>query len=280
MMIGSVVCMLLPSRLTNCVDHLFSAMVSPLSGDTRNLALSVTDKSNNFGTVEIPVEQYQKLQQENRRNRNRFISLWQELCYQRELTERLTGLRQRFGMSRVDFIAAFVTGSDSSNNRQIMILDQSRHVKPGQIVLSSTGLRSRPGDDPGDPVNDVYQNAVVGQISQIGLSTSSVQLITDPQSKLKVVIVPVDRPGGKRASGILNGLGMGRLSVSMVPITYPVKAGDAVLLCAGRETLPVEMLVGFVKSRKHGDPPVIWEIQVTPAVNLNELREVVVVISR
>jgi len=280
MMIGSVIFMLLPSRLTNRADHLFSAMVSPLSGDTRNLALSVTDKSNNFGTVKIPVEQYQKLQQENLRNHNRFISLWQELRYQRELTEQMTGLRQFFGMSRVDFVASFVTGSDSNNNRQIMILDQSRHVQPGQIVLSSTGLRSGRGDDPEDPVNDIYQNAVVGRIIDVGLSTSSMQLITDPQSRLKVVIVPADRPGENRVSGILNGLGMGRLSVSMVPITSPVEVGDAVLICAGRETLPIEILVGYVKSRKHGNPPVIWQIEVTPAVNLNKLREVVIVISR
>ena len=135
-------------------------------------------------------------------------------------------------------------------------------------------MRSGPDDDPDDPVNDIYQNAVVGRIIDVGLSTSSMQLLTDPKSRLKVVIVPVDRQGGARVNGILNGLGMGRLSVSMVPITSPVEVGDAVLICAGRDILPIEMLVGFVKSRKPGtDPPVIWQIEVTPAVELNQLRE-------
>jgi len=138
-MVGAFLCLLLPSSFTGRGDHFFSYLVNPFSKGSRKLSLAVTDKLRQSGEEVVSPRTYQRLKQEYLRERNLRINMSEELVYHKRLAERLTGLRQKFGLERagVKFILGYVTGNDTSNQREVKLLDVGSidKVSPGQIVL-------------------------------------------------------------------------------------------------------------------------------------------------
>ena len=71
------------------------------------------------------------------------------------------------------------------------------------------------------------------------------------------------------------------MEVTLVSANYAVKVGDAVMVRADGDVLPVEMVLGYVRSCRHAEQqPWMWQIEVTPAVDLQNLRQVIVVVNR
>jgi len=269
-MIGAVVCFLLPLRVTNSVDHVLSMLVTPFSKGSRDLAVPI-NKLRRDRSSGISAKSYQQLE-------NQFVNTRQELRYYQKLTEQLSMVRQQLGLERVKFIVARVTGSDTSNLREVKYLDRgaSDQVQMGQAVLSC--VETAKGGDGKAEAKDIYRMAVVGQIvGEAGKVTSNLQLVSDPGFCQKVVIEPNWQRGENwRAEGLLKGKGMGQIEVTMISTRDPVQPGDTVL--SQLKDLSVEMIIGTVMScRPQENNRVEWQISVRPAVDLYNLREVVVV---
>ncbi len=270
LMIGAVVCFLLPLRVTNSVDHVLSMLVTPFSKGSRDLAVPI-NKLRRDRSSGISAKSYQQLE-------NQFVNTRQELRYYQKLTEQLSMVRQQLGLERVKFIVARVTGSDTSNLREVKYLDRgaSDQVQMGQAVLSC--VETAKGGDGKAEAKDIYRMAVVGQIvGEAGKVTSNLQLVSDPGFCQKVVIEPNWQRGENwRAEGLLKGKGMGQIEVTMISTRDPVQPGDTVL--SQLKDLSVEMIIGTVMScRPQENNRVEWQISVRPAVDLYNLREVVVV---
>jgi len=286
LMATAVVCLLLPGQLTNKLDHFFWFLMSPLSQGSRNLTLSVTGRLQEQAREPVTAEQHQALQEQYQRAVNFLANTEQELRYQKDWVERLSGLPEPFSLERMELITAQVTGSDTSSSRQIKQLDRGslHQVKIGQVALGAIGSRDVDSQTE-DFINQVYQMAVIGRVSDVGVSTSRMQLINDPKFTVPVVVVPgYERRENWRARGIMLGKEMGIIEITMIDTTYPVEVGDTVLVAGGnhnftadRSPLPVDMVVGFVKSCRRGKNPVMWRIAVKSAVDLTKLNKVIIV---
>jgi len=281
LMVGSFVCLLLPSRLTNKLDHLCTSLIAPFSKSSRDLTLVVSAPLRHGAEQQVSAKDYQDLQQEYHLAQNRLVNVSQELRYQKEQAQQLAGLRQQLSMEQVNFLSAHITGSDTGNVSHVKILDQGsmQQVSAGQIALGVVHSEGADGDgDSGDSVPDIYQMAVVGRIIDTALGTSRLQLITDARFQVPVEIRPRwNRQQNWRVKGIMKGRGTWDMTVELVSANYPVMAGDPVLIRAGTDTLPETMLIGFVHQCKRDDKnAVLWQVEVEPAVDLNNLRKVII----
>jgi len=261
--------MMLPARFTNGLDQMFSRLLWPFSKSSHEITLAATDK---FPSQPSPTVSFQKYQQLE----NELIYSQSQLRKIQKINNELAGLRRRFALDRVDFITAYIIGSDSSTLHQVRKLDQGadHYVARGQMVLAAVGKKQNLSSA------DKAQLAVVGKISEVGSQTASLQLLTDPGFILPVIIQPRwDRKQNWRARGVLQSIGMHRIVVTMVSTKQPVKVGDIVLARAGKNSsLTTDILLGTVRYCRPDDRnPVMWRIQVQPAVDLPNLRQVVVI---
>ena len=121
----------------------------------------------------------------------------------------------------------------------------------------------------GYPVVDGH--AIVGQVIAVTPSTSTVLLLTDSTSGIDAMIQ------SDRATGIVKGVGDGRLSMRYVVKSSVVKPGDKVVTSGLDGVYPKGRLIGTVA---RVEPPLdmFKRIEVKPGMDLFRLEEVLVLI--
>ncbi len=303
LMLLSMLLMLMPGRWTAGFDHVVSRLVGPVSRQGRNMSLSVTEKLNLSKPRVVPLRAYQYVY-------NKVLNQQQQLNHLRQINAELSGVRQLFGLDRSKKIVAYITGGDTSNAREILKLDCGFNdgLRVGQIALGAawygrpgveglTGVKGAGGlkgikdaRSVGDVVGNrgaggsavgvdkLYSMCMIGRVVDVGGHSASLQLITDLAFSMPVIIRPrMDRRQNWVANGIMQGQGAGLLAVKMVETSYPVKRGDVVFARSDGELLPANVLIGVVQSCRRDDKdPVLWKIDVQPEVDINSLRDVVV----
>ena len=275
LMVVSLLLLLLPHRVTDRLGHVVSRVVGPLSLGARQMSLAVTEQLPTAGRVQVSSEQYNHIKRQFERMASELANVRAELRRQQELNVTLSGLRSEFGLARARLVVAEVTGSASSDWSQTLYLNRGSAdgVREGQLALGVV-CGATNGNQPAEPVYHV-----VGRVKTAGARTAYLQLVTDPDFSLPVFIVPGwDRNEDWRAEGQLYGREMGYTAVGFISVEHPVRAGDAVLACSDPSCLPVEMLVGWVRSCRPDDKnPVLWQINVAPAAQLHSLEQVIIV---
>ncbi|KPK77333.1 MAG: hypothetical protein AMJ79_03610 [Phycisphaerae bacterium SM23_30] len=272
LMLFCVVLLLLPfpKWFTDLPARGLWLLLEPISSGGRYFAQRIGNDSTSLASETVSAQRHRQAEIE-------IYNLRQQLRHARDLNAQLSDLDQQFGLAPVRLIPAQVAGSDSASWRDILLLNRSG-LQPGQIALSGTGLTG-PQNPRTDNWNEsLYQMCVVGHIKDDRTDTFKLQLLTDADFSLPVFIEPRwDRAENWRANGHLNGQGMGQIEVILVKTDFPVRIGDAVLACSDSEKLPVEILIGFVKScRRHPNNPIFWQITAEPALPLESLRHVII----
>ena len=128
---------------------------------------------------------------------------------------------------------------------------QDQGVKKGMPVLAGGGIVGR--------IVDAYPHH------------SKVMLIVDRNSGGDAMVQRT------RVRGILQGKGGNRCSLDYVPKSADVQAGDLVLASGLGGVFPKGLVFGKVSQADKKTPGVFQEIEVTPAVDLSALEEVLVV---
>ncbi len=277
LMAFSFILVLLPKSLTERVDHLVTDLLSPFSNKARQWSLSVSEKLP-FNNKEYATDSETDLRQALETYEIKLIHLSKELERLRDSNSKLAGLRQTFGMSRVSFILSDVVGSDIKGRKAYLNQGEAEGAKVGQIVLgmfqrNQQGLNATSQDD-------VYQMCVVGRIDSVSKHSSKLRLVNDPGFRLPVLVEPsIKRLDEGRANGVLEGLPMGEVSVKMIEVKgNDIRVGDPVMACSDPRLLPIEMVIGYVKSCEPDKiNPVMWQISVEPVVDLHTLKQVVIV---
>lgn len=128
---------------------------------------------------------------------------------------------------------------------------------------------------------------VVGRIVEAGRWTSSLQYITEPGFRARAVIGRVDSngPTGDRfsfgAEGLLEGRSdlnqNGRCELAQIPATEQVDVGMSVY-SPPRDAVDAPMLFGHVASAELPPGALHWVITVNPAVDVNQLRSVEIIV--
>jgi rod shape-determining protein MreC len=180
-----------------------------------------------------------------------------------EAIEDLVELKKRTPADTVG--ARVIAASVSSFFRVLRIrIDRGqREVEPGMAVFTAEGL--------------------VGRVAAVYGGHADVMLITDPQSRVDVV---VPRTGGR---GILLGLGEGdRYRCRIKDVERPsepnaadgtIKVGDEVVTSGLGAAFPGGMTVGKVSKVTTKDYGMFQEVEVEPAVELATLRAVMVLLA-
>ena len=178
-----------------------------------------------------------------------------EIRYQEALQAlpRLEGLLQLKKEVSQPVTGARVIAYDPSLWSRCALINQGldRGVKRGMPVLAPGGI--------------------VGRIVETYPHYAKVMLIVDRNSGADAMVQRT------RVRGILQGKGGNRCSLDFVPKSAEVQEGDLVLASGLGGIFPRGMLFGKVSAANNKTPGVFQEIEVTPAVDLAILEEVLVV---
>jgi rod shape-determining protein MreC len=197
-----------------------------------------------------------RVQQENAALRQRLQEYAQKEAGYQEALQGLTRLEALLDLKRQ--VALPVTGArviayDSSLWSRCALIDkgEGQGVKWGLPVLAPAGI--------------------VGRVVEAFPNYAKVMLIVDRNSGADAMIQRL------RVRGILQGKGGNRCSLDYVPKTADVQVGDLVLASGLGGIYPKGLIFGKVTQANRKIPGVFQEIEVTPAVDLSALEEVVVV---
>ncbi len=123
----------------------------------------------------------------------------------------------------------------------------------------------------GMPVCD--QNGIIGQISECGLTSSVVRLITDEGSSVSAMIQ------SSRAQGMLVGQPDGSLSLTLVGTDQQVAVGDTVITSGLGGVYPKGLPIGTVTSVEKSSGALYYTINVQLFNTSNTFEEVIVITS-
>jgi rod shape-determining protein MreC len=187
---------------------------------------------------------------------NYIANLLQQLDQAHRRVEDLAGIRNRLPLEGADLMGSDVVTSTIKDSFCELIINRGREdgVAVGQFVL---------GD-----------NSIVGTICDVSARQGRVRLFTDPDSALEVEII------GSDVYRVLTGAGKDTAKISMVPADeYAVKVGDWVFVRKTPGFLDSAMIVGIVdQCIRDTDSPLLWDITVKPACDLEKLNTVAVII--
>jgi len=191
---------------------------------------------------------------EHNRLQNHLANVMQQLYQEHKKVEKLSGLRSRFPLEGADLVVADVIRASTGGQSEIIInrgKNDNDDLAKGQFVL---------GD-----------NSIIGTISDVSSRTARVRLFTDSASKIAVKI------GKLNIDRIMQGGGSNSATVRM--IKHKVKTGDEVFARKKPGLLDTPMIIGKVAGcQRNKESPLLWDITVEPACNIEALNDVAVII--
>lgn len=118
----------------------------------------------------------------------------------------------------------------------------------------------------------VTDRGVVGRLVEVYPTSAKALLLTDVNSGVAV------RTEGdeSRASGLVRGIGDGRLMLQYVPQEETIRQGDVVLTSGVGGTFPPGLVIGSISQIRQSDVSVFQEALVEPAVRARNLERVYV----
>ncbi|OHB58987.1 MAG: hypothetical protein A2Y12_19645 [Planctomycetes bacterium GWF2_42_9] len=252
LLLGSLLCLLLPQSLTKRVNLAFLGIYKVIPSLGTSIPLASVSPN---GPVTITGE-YKKLQNEYQQLQNHCANLWAELANEHDKAQKLSGIRTRFpSLAGAAIITADVITSQAATG-------------PGQLVINRGSADNLKKDQ-----FVIADNAVIGRIAEISSRTAIVNLITS-----KRITVPVEVAGTK-VPRKMTGDGKSAAKISLLQKKYPVKQGTLVYTCKMPGYIDVPFVIGKVsKCRVDADNPLLWDIAVTPAVNIETVSTISVVI--
>jgi rod shape-determining protein MreC len=149
-------------------------------------------------------------------------------------------------------MAAQVIGTSGSEHSKLVYIDKgaSDGIRPDMAVITPQGI--------------------VGKVIRVFSGTAQVLLINDEQGGIGAIL---ER---SRLQGIVRGTPSGTLILHNIMNDEKVTVGEMVLASGGDRVFPKGMPIGQVKTIRNG-PDIFFDIEVTPAADLNKLEEVLVI---
>ncbi len=243
MLVGFIL-LFAPQELTNKFQFAYARIFHwPLSTG-RSISLSVHKKRSLTDVVSR--RKYNKLQ-------NHLANVIQWLQQERQKVEKLSGLRDRSVWKGVNFVSADIITFSDRSNKLIINRGENDGLAKSQFVL---------GD-----------NSIIGTISDVDHRTARVRLVTDPGSKIAIMITE------SNINGLMQGNGNNSAKVKFLSRKHKIKIGDVVCACKKPGFLDIPMIVGAVaQCEEDNENPLLWDITVKPACDIQRLDTVAVVI--
>lgn len=195
---------------------------------------------------------YRRLSKENRLLKEKLNFITTQLVQLREAQQENERLNALFSFKKKMQFATMpvkVIGKDSSNWTNTLILDKGKldGIVVDTPVVSSAGL--------------------VGKIIETGQKSSRAILLTDPNSRVSVIVQRT------REEGILYGLGRNLCRLRYLPVGAEVKSGDFVVSSGFGGVYPKGLLVGTVVKVGVEDDGLSSYAIIKPQVELEKIEE-------
>ena len=273
----SAVFVCLPAKFTDKANFAISGIINLVSSKPYSLA---AETSSQIEEVIEPNDEYNSLLQRYNSILNELNNTQSEVEYQRRHIEELSNIRSEFSFGRATLVRAHITAEDTSISRNCKIINRGSRdgVRPGLYALASNEVTAE-ADFADRPNYAVWKSAVAGKVIDVGLTSSTVQMINDPAFTESVIVKAAHgRNVDFESEGIIYYEGKGVIKVKHVETTCPVKPGDPIFLKASEKTMPIDVIIGYVESCNYNpDNAVLWNITVQPAIDLNDIKDVILV---
>ena len=223
-------------------------IVSPFIRVTAVTIQGITGTWKDYVDLRAVREENKRLQLETTMLKRRLDQL-QDQAVETQRLERLLAMRQS---SRAQFLTARVVGKDATNWFKTVLLDRGslEGIRRNQPALAPDGL--------------------VGRVVEVTLTSSRVQLLTDPVSAVGGLIRRT------RVTGIVSGnLGAGA-RVRYLPLMADVAVGDEVVTSGMGGVFPKGILIGRITSVERKSGALFQEATLQSAVDLSRLEEVLI----
>jgi len=171
---------------------------------------------------------------------------------EQERLERLLNFREAY--PSVNMLAAEVIGANADASSQTLYINR--------------GQRDGLARDMGV----ITPDGIVGKTLEVFAGTAQVLLINDKESGVGAMLA------SSRTHGVVKGLGQAQLRMDYVPNDEKMSNGEAVVTSGDDQIFPKDLPIGTVAGASAGNPFKIIFIQ--PAVRLDRLEEVLVLLSR
>ncbi|MCK5343367.1 MAG: rod shape-determining protein MreC [Candidatus Heimdallarchaeota archaeon] len=235
-----------PQNLTNKLQFAFVRVFNKPLSICRNFTLMTSNQQSLSNIVDR--NKYIRLQ-------NHLANNIQWLRQERQNVEKLSGLRNRSIWEGVSFVLADVITAFTDISRNEFIINRGKNdgLAKGQFVLGN--------------------NSIVGTISDLDAHIARVQLLTDPRSRITVKIGELD------LQCIMQGNGNDSARIQLISKKYKIENGDIIYVQKKPGFLDIPMIAGIVVQCKTDDEnPLLWEIKVKPACDIQRLKSVTVII--
>jgi rod shape-determining protein MreC len=234
-----------PKNLTNQFSFAFFRIFQwPLSIG-RNFALSAPTQE---PIEDVPDRELSKY-------KNHIANLEQTIKQQNQNFQKLFGLYNNPVWANVDLaLAGVITATISGSRNELHInCRKTTGLAKGLFILAD--------------------NSIVGTISDVLSHTAIVKLFTDSTSKVAVQIGDLEVPL------MMHGNGNNTAKVMLLPRKYKVKKGDRVFVCRKPGFIDAPMIIGQItECKRDSKEPLLWDITVKPACDVENLKEVYVII--
>ena len=172
-----------------------------------------------------------------------------------------------------NLLEARILGKEITNKpyaKQILKIGSREGVSKENLVLEAEELLVDQGNQQGISVDQMVLTGrtLLGRITQAGLHTSTLQLITDPGFRSRVHIYPAesDEPSAS-GEGVLTGSKNNDYCIlKFVPTTQPVSVGDDIYTKETTGSLPSPVYIGKIVEASHQQDEQFWSIKVQPAM--------------
>ena len=245
-MLAGLIFLFAPQNVTNKFQFAFARIFRWPISISRSISLS-TRTPQPLGDF-VSRREYNQLQ-------NHLTNVIEQLNQEHKRVEELSAMRTRLplqgaGLVPADVIRPAIGGLQS---RLIINRGSSDGVSVGQFVL---------GD-----------NSIIGVVCDVTNREAQVKLFTDPASRLEVKIP------GSNIYRIMHGDGNVTAKIPMVSTRYKIKPGDRIIARKKPGLLDAPMIVARVlRCTKDDERPLLWDITVEPACDLERLEDVAVII--
>lgn len=282
LLLGAAVCLLLPAPLTRWMMNLVQVLV-PFQDAATRASDSVSDAVSAAVAPPVPRAEHESTLARNQALEHTVTALRTKIDGLERTNQELAAIRRGGMPGRL--IPARVVAREVLAWRESDLLDAGtlRGIRASASVISdhfAVNLGVTDGAAAGQAV--LAAEVFVGTIEYAGTHTARVRRVTDPATRMAVLVAPPDH-GPLDAEFWLVGAGGGEARIQDVDHRYVknkggIEVGHRVLTPRDDERLPVSMVIGTV-SAIEPDPrnPLLFSLTVCPAVEPDRLRRVYVV---
>lgn len=251
-MLGGLICLFSPPRLTGRLQLVYARLFSWPLATGRGLTLAARPMPQPDG---VSATEYDKLVTANRRLKNHIANLDSQLAEAHQEIDQLARLRTVPQWNRMGFLPAdVITATGQAQNELFVNRGQDDGLAAEQFVLAD--------------------NSIIGTISDVSAQRAKIRLVTDPTSKIPVLI------GQGKVSGVMEGRGSNRAKIRLVSADYAVRKGDLVHArkTAGLLDVPI-VTAEVIQCKRDAENPLLWDITVQPVCDVANVAEVFIVVA-